>query len=118
MMDLIDEQDRFSSRRAQTIRGRGQHAAHLGNITLYTADPNEVRMRHLSDDSRQRGLTTTRRPVENYRRQAISFNRATQKFSRRKDMFLADKFLQRVRPYPCGQRRSGVCRFVFLRLLE
>ena len=58
------------------------------------------------------------RPVENHRGQAISFNRAAQKFARPKNVFLADKFFERSRPHPCGERRGSVCSFNVLRFLE
>src|SRR4051812_32985131 len=41
MMNLIHEQDRLFSRCAEPIGGRGKHAAHFGNITLHSADPNK-----------------------------------------------------------------------------
>jgi hypothetical protein len=118
MMNLIHEQDRLFSRCAEPIRGRGKHAAHFGNIAFHAADPNKFRMRHLSDDTCKRGLSAARRPVENHRGQTISFNRATQKFAWPKNVFLPDKFLQRSRSHPRGERRSGIYRFNLLRFLE
>src|SRR4029078_8319692 len=100
VMNLIYKQDRLFSRCAEPICGRGKHAAHFGNIALYSADPNKFRMRHLSDHTGKRLLSAARRTVENYRRQAISFNRAAQKFALSKNVFLADKFLERARSHP------------------
>ena len=62
-------------------------------------------------------LPASGRSGEDHRRQAIGFDGATQKFPRRKDMFLADKFLERARPHPRGERR-GVRSFNLLRFLE
>src|SRR5262245_12116842 len=118
MMNLIDEQDRFLSRCAQAIRGGGKHSAHFGDIAFHTADPNKFCVCHLGDDAGQRRLSTAWWPIENYRWQAISFNRAAQQFARRKDVFLADKFLERARPHPRGERRGGVCSFKLCRFLE
>src|SRR5204863_8758032 len=75
-------------------------------------------MRHLGDDTRQRRLSAAGRSMENHRGQAIRLNRATQKFARPKNVFLADKFLERAWPHPCGERSSGVCSFNLLRFLE
>ena len=58
------------------------------------------------------------RPVENHRGQTISFDRAAQEFARPKNVFLADKFLERARPHPSGERRSSICSFNLLRFLE
>jgi len=46
------------------------------------------------------------------------FNGAAQKFAGAKDVFLADKFLQRARSHPCGERRSAVRTFNIFLLLE
>jgi hypothetical protein len=116
-MDLIHEQDRLLPRCAEPIGGRGKHAAHFGNIAFHAADPNKFGVRHLRDDARQRRLSAAGRAIENHRGQAIGFDRATQKFARGKNMFLTDKFLERSRSHPCGERRV-VCSFNLLRLLE
>jgi hypothetical protein len=117
-MNLIDEQDRLLPRRVEPIGGSGKHAAHFGNIAFHAADPNKFCVRHLGDDARQRRLSAARRSVKNYRGQAISFNRATQKFARPKDMFLPDKFFEQARPHASGERRSVVCSFNLRRFLE
>src|SRR5882762_4531682 len=51
MMDLINEQDRLLPGRAQTIHGRSNDPAHLGDITFHAADPDEFCVRHLCNDS-------------------------------------------------------------------
>ena len=63
MMNLIDEQDRLLPGCAEPIRGRGEHAAHFGDIAFHAADPNKFCVRHLGDDARQRGLSSAGRPV-------------------------------------------------------
>src|SRR4030095_1151599 len=67
MVDLINEQDRLSPGRTQTICGGGDDATHFGDIAFYTADPNEFCMCHVGDDSGQCGLTAARRTGENHR---------------------------------------------------
>src|SRR4029077_7130619 len=117
MMNLIDKQDRLLPRCAEPIGGRREHAAHFGDIAFHAADSNKFCVRHLRDDVRQRRLSAAGRPVENHRGQAIGFNRATQKFARTKNVFLADKFLERARPHPSGERRV-VCSLILLLFLE
>ena len=51
MMDLINEQDRLSTRRAQTIHGCSDDPAHLGDIAFHAANPDEFCVRHLRNDS-------------------------------------------------------------------
>ena len=46
--------------------------------------------------------------MENHRRQSIGLNRAAQKFARRKNVLLPDKFLERARPHPRRERRGRV----------
>ncbi len=103
---------------AEPIGGRREHAAHFGYVAFNPANPNKFRVRHLGDHARQRGLSAAGRPVENHRGQAISFNRATQKFARPKNVFLADKFLERARSHASGEWRSGICSFNLLHFLE
>ena len=118
MMNLIDEQDRLLTRCAEAIRGRGKHTPHFGNIAFHAADPNKFRMGHLGDHAGQRGLSSAGRPIENHGGQAISFNRAAQKFARPKNVFLPGKFFERSRPHSCGERCGSVCSFNVLRCLE
>jgi hypothetical protein len=118
MMNLIDEQDRLLSRCAEPIGGRRKHTAHFGDVTFHAADPNKFGVSHLGDHTRQRRLSATGRPVENHRRQAISFDCAAQEFPRRKNVFLTGKFLERPWSHASGERRSGVCDFTTLLFFE
>src|SRR6267378_4065662 len=51
MMDLINEQDRLSPGRAQTIHGGSDDPAHLGDVAFHAADPGEFCVRYLRNDS-------------------------------------------------------------------
>jgi len=51
-------------------------------------------VRDVGNDMRERGFTGARRPGQNHRGQTIGFNRPAQKFSRRENVFLPDKFLK------------------------
>ena len=107
-MDLVDEQDRFLSGSAETICRRGNHATHFGDVAFHAADPDKLGVRHLGDNVRERCFAAAGRTGENHGRQAISFDRAPQKFSRRENMFLADEFLERARAHTRGERRGAV----------
>jgi hypothetical protein len=119
MMDLINEQDRLSPGRAQTIRGRSDDPAHLGDITFHAADPDELRVRHLRNDAGERGFSAAGRPGENHGGQSIGFNRTAQKFARAENVFLADKFIERARAHARGKRRTiGALGFDIFLILE
>src|SRR5436190_18894781 len=118
MMDLVNEEDGLLSGCVAAIRRASNYATHFGHVTFHAADSNEFGVRHFCDDAGQRGLSAPWRAGEDHRRQTIGFNGASQKFAGAKDVFLADKFLQRARSHPCGERRSAVCGFNLFLLLE
>jgi hypothetical protein len=49
---------------------------------------------HLGDNIGQRCFAASGWTRNNQRRETVGFDRATQKFSRREDMFLSDKFIE------------------------
>jgi hypothetical protein len=102
----------------EAIRRGSNYAAHFGHVAFNAADSNEFGVCHLRNDPGKRSLSTSWRSGEDHRRQTISFNGATQKFAGPKNVFLADKFLQRARAHARGERRSAVCRLNILLLLE
>jgi hypothetical protein len=118
MMDLIDEQDRLLSGRAEAIRRRSDDAAHLGNVAFHATDSNEFSVGHLGNDPCQCGLSASGRAGEDHRRQAIGFNRAPQQFTGAKNVFLADKLLQRAGSHARGERRCAVRGFNVFLFLE
>jgi hypothetical protein len=103
-MDLINEEDRLSPGRAQTIRRCSDDSAHLGDIAFDAADPNEFRVCPLRNDSGQCSLAAAGWPRENHRGQSIGFNRPAQQFARRENVVLADKFIEGARPHARGKR--------------
>jgi len=118
MMNLVNEEDCLLSGCVAAIRRASNYATHFGHVAFHAADSNEFGVRHFRDDPGERGLSASWRAGEDHRRQTIGFNSASQKFAGAKDVFLADKFLQRAWPHPRGQRRCGVCSFNLLRFLE
>src|SRR5215469_6751744 len=75
------------------------------------ANSNEFRMCHFRNDAGKGCLSASGRTRENYRWQTIRFNRPAQKLSRRKNVSLTDKFLERARPHPRCKRRCAVSAF-------
>ena len=61
MMNLVNEQNRFLTRSAQTVRGRGHDLAHLGHVTLHATEPLELPVRHFRDDVSERRFACARR---------------------------------------------------------
>jgi hypothetical protein len=119
MMDLINEQDRLSPGRAQTICGCSDNPAHFGDIAFYAADPDELCVRHFRNDPSQCGLAAAGRPGENHRGQTIGFNGTAQQFARRQDVLLADELVERARTHARGKRRTiGALDFDVLLVLE
>src|ERR1700746_134669 len=47
MMNLVDEQNRLLPGGSESIRSGGDNTAHLSDIALHAADPNEFCVRHL-----------------------------------------------------------------------
>ncbi len=119
MMNLVNEQDRLSPGRAETIRGGGDDTAHLGDVAFHSADPNEFCVRHLRNDPGQCGLTGAGWTGENHRRQSIGFNRAAQQFAWRQNVLLTDKLIERARAHARGKRRAiGALNFDILVIPE
>src|SRR6266480_1407963 len=104
MVDLIDEDDCFAAGSAEPISRRGHHFAHLRHITFHAAQANKFRVGHFGDDIRQSCFATSGWARNNQRRQPVSLDCATQEFSRREDMVLSDKFIER--PWT-NARREG-----------
>jgi len=96
------------TRGAEAISRRRDHATHFGHVAFYAAQSHELCVRHLRNDVRERGFSGARRTGKNYGRQTIGFNRSAQKFSRPENMFLADEFLEGMRPHPRRERRGSI----------
>src|SRR5947199_9644340 len=68
-----------------------------------------MRFRLLCYQSRQSRFTGARRPPQNQRAEVRGFNLTAKRFARSKNVFLTDKFIQRLRTHSVGKRT--VCRF-------
>ena len=103
-MNLVDEYD---GPRAVLPRPFG-----IGHDLLDFLDPgqhrgklDELRLRHVRNNLRQRGFACSRRPPENQRARIIAIHLRAQRFSRAYQMFLPNIFIQRARTHAVGQRR-------------
>jgi hypothetical protein len=117
MMDLVDEQDRFSSGRLKPVLGGGNHLPHLGDVAFDAAQPLELRVGHVGDDMRERCFAGAGRARQDHRRQAIRFDRAPEKFSRRENVLLPNELVERPRTHPGGEG-SGSAHGFFCRLVS
>ena len=108
VMDFVHEQDRFLAGRAEPVGRGGDDSAHFGDVAFHAAEPLEFRVGHVGDDMGEGGFAGAGRAGQNDGRQTVGLDRAAQQFSRREDVFLADKFLQRARAHPGGERRGAV----------
>src|SRR5262249_40041188 len=85
-----------------------ERASHLGYIAFDAAQTNKLGVSHVGDDMGERCFSGARRSGQDYRWQSIGFNRAPEQFSRRQNVPLSDKFLERARSHPRGQWRSFI----------
>ena len=66
----------------------------------------EVRLRHLGDDARQRRLAGAGRSPQDDRLEQVALDRLAQRPAGREDLVLADDLVERARPHPLGERRA------------
>jgi hypothetical protein len=111
-MNLVDEQDRFPAGASETVLRRGDHFPHLGDVTLDAAQPFELRVGHVGDDMSERGFAGPGRAGQNQGGQPIGFDRASQKFSGRENVFLSDEFVEGARPHPSGEGSGSADAFL------
>ena len=110
-MDLVDEDDRAATRAPPPILRRGHHLFDLFDAGQHRTERDEVRLRQLCDDPRERRLAGSGRSPEDDRLQQVAFDCLAQRFARAQDLVLADDVVERPRPYPfregsAGRRRS------------
>ena len=106
-VDLVDEQDRALRRQAETVGGRRDGRAQLGDAAGDRADLLEVRLRRARDDARQRRLAGAGRAVEDQREERVRLDRATQPRALADDLSLADELVERPRTHAGSKRRDG-----------
>ena len=74
---------------------------------------NSERVR-LRDDARERRLAASRRAPQEHRAQFVALDLRAQRFARREQIFLADKFIERLRTHAVRERPPRLR--LFLRL--
>src|SRR5450755_4206451 len=113
VMNFIDEQNGFLAGCSKPIRGSRHDPPHLRNVAFHSTEALEFRAGHVRDDLCQRRFTCAWRAGQNDGRQPVGLNRAPQKFSRREDVFLADKFFKGARAHAGREWRRSVHRRSF-----
>src|SRR5437762_11716965 len=107
MVDLIDKDDRFAAGSSESVCRRGHYFAHLRHVTFHSAQSNEFGVGHLGDDICQSCFAASGWTGNNQRRETVGFDCATQEFSRRQDMFLPDKLIERSEERRVGKESKG-----------
>ena len=107
VMNFVDEQNRFLAGCSKPIRGSRHYPPHLRDVAFHSAEALEFRAGHVRDDLRERRFTGAGRAGQDDGRQPIGLNRAAQKFSRREDVFLPDKFFKGARAHAGSERGGG-----------
>lgn len=92
----------------KAICRRSDELTHFGHVAFHAADSNEFCIGYFCNDASESCLSTAGWSVENHGRQTIRFDCTAQKFARRKNVFLADKFVECARSHARGQRRSAI----------
>ena len=110
VMNFVDEQNGFLAGRSKPIRGSRHYPPHLRDVAFHSTEALEFRACHVRDDLRERRFTGAGRAGQNDGRQPVGLNRAPQKFSRREDVFLPDKFFKGARAHAGSERRRSVHR--------
>src|SRR5438094_4439908 len=68
VMDLVDEQDRLLTRRAEAICCSSDDPPHFGDVAFHAAQPHELGVRHVRNYMRERGFSGAGRTGKNYGR--------------------------------------------------
>jgi hypothetical protein len=106
-MDLVDEDDGAASRAPPALLRRSHDFFDLFDTRQHRAERDEVRLRHLRDDPRERRLAGARRSPEDDRLQQVALDGLAQRFARTQDLVLADDLVKRPRPYPFREGSAG-----------
>ena len=106
-MNLVDEDDRATSRAPPAILRRGHDLFDFFDARQHRTERDEVRLRQLCDDPRERRLAGAGRSPEDDRLQQVAFDCLAQRFAGAQDLVLADDVVERSRPHPLCQGSAG-----------
>jgi hypothetical protein len=103
-MNLVEEENRPLSVRAQALACARQNLTHLSDGRGDGRELDEFRAGHARDDPGQRRLAAARRPVEDRRADPVLFDRQTERRACAQDVLLSDELVQRLGPHSESQR--------------
>ena len=113
-MNLIDEDDSSRSVLAGAF-GISHDLLDFLDPGQHRRELNKLRLSHASDDLGQRSLARPRRAPENERANIVALKLRAQRLSRRNQMLLANKLIQRPRTHTVGQRPGAIAGVVVAR---
>ncbi len=105
-VDLVEEEDRALSVRAEPLARARDHLAHLRDGRRHRRELLECRAGRVGDDAGQRRLAAAGRPVEDHRSDAVLLDREPERGSRAEHVLLADEVVDRLRPQSRRERRD------------
>ena len=93
-VDLVEEEDRPLSVRAEPLAGARDHLAHLRDRRRHGRELLERRAGRVGDDAGERRLAAARRAVEDHRADAVLLDREPERRARAEDVLLADELVE------------------------
>src|SRR2546428_12371259 len=69
-----------------------------------------MRLRHIGNNPRKRGLSRARRSPEDDGLEQVAFDGLTKRLARRKDIILSQELVERSRAHALGERRAFLSR--------
>ena len=106
-VDLIDEQDGAAAEPFARLLRLGHHRADFLDPRKHRAERDEVRLRRLGDDARERRLARAWRPPEDDRLQRVPRDRFAERTARAQQPVLPDDLVERAWPHALRQGRRG-----------
>ena len=103
-MDLVDEDDGPAPARAPAQLRRGHHLFDLFDAGQHGTEGDELRLRHVRDDARERCLAGAGWTPQDDRLQEVALDRFTQGLAGRENLVLADDLIECSRPHPLCER--------------
>ena len=107
-VDLVDKEDGATALRQQPALGGLDLAAEVLDGAGNSADLDELGMRRLGDDARERGLAGAGRAVEDHRAQGVVLDGAPQPRSGAHGLLLAEVAFERAGAHAGRERRVVV----------
>ena len=94
-MDLVDEEHRAATAHREPLLRCRDDLAHARHAFGDRGERDELALRVVGDEQRERRLAAARRPPEEHRRHLPALDRLAQRHARREQMLLSDELVER-----------------------